>query len=485
MRKSFRQFNQVLVALTLVLATGSLRSSAQTAELPEPVMAMKSAVENISGSQPTKWLPLYEHRRPAGTAAPRDLTANSVSANSEYLLDSITNAQRWGSKSRAADSIPNNAAAAVVSGVPAAFSLPAVSNPTLFSGDYGYRVVVPAGATRLQISTVTTTPGADVDLYVRYGTDVELANGTAVADFRSEGPTGNETVIISSSSSPALLPGTYYIAFGLFTTGTAVQGTVTATLTTPSGTANPTVFVVGNYSLPAVSTTTLFAGDYGYQIVVPQGASRLEVRSNTSSTAEVHLYLRYGQDVDLDSNGYVLADYVATERSGNQTIVITPSSSPSLRAGTYYVGFGVFTVGSSISGTVTASIAGPGASVGGSSQVLNANYSLPAVSTTTLFTGDYGYQFVVPPGTGRLEVHSAAGPNAEVHLYLRYGQDLNLDSDGYVLADYFATDRSGNQTIVVTPSSSPSLRAGTYYVGFGVFTMGSAVSGTVTATISQ
>jgi len=340
MRKDFRQFNHVLVALTLVFAAGSLRSLAQTTGLPEPLMAVKSAFETTSGSQPTKWLPVSEHRRPAGTAAPRNEATNR-----------ITDTEQPGSKSRAAAADPRNAAAALVSGVPAAFSFPAVSNPTLLYGDYGYRIVVPAGATRLEISTVTSTPNVDLDLYVRYGADVDIAGGTAVADFRSEGPTGNETVIVTSSSSPVLRQGTYYIAFGLFTTGTAVRGTVTATVTMP----NPG-FVVGNYTLPAVSTTTLFTGDYGYQIVVPQGATRLEVHSNAGSNAEVHLYVRYGQDVDLDNNGYVMADHFATERSGIQTIVITPSSSPSLRAGTYYVGFGVFTMGTGVSGAITATI---------------------------------------------------------------------------------------------------------------------------------
>src|SRR5258708_35474617 len=144
MRKHFRQFNHLLVSLTLVLATGSLRSLAQTTGLPELVTAVKSAVENISGSQPTKWL-VYEHRRPAGTAVPRNVAASPVPANSEYLLDHITDAERPGSKSRSAASGANNAAAGLISGGPAAFSLPAGSNPTLLCRDYRYPVVVPAG----------------------------------------------------------------------------------------------------------------------------------------------------------------------------------------------------------------------------------------------------------------------------------------------------------------------------------------------------
>lgn len=98
----------------------------------------------------------------------------------------------------------------------------------------------------------------------------------------------------------------------------------------------------------------------------------------------------------------------------------------------YFVGFGVFTTGSPVSGTLTDSIAGTSPSGGGTSQVLNTSYSLQAVPTTTLFSGDYVYQITVPQGATRLEVHNAAGSNAEVHLYLRYGQDVDLDNSGHV-----------------------------------------------------
>jgi hypothetical protein len=59
---------------------------------------------------------------------------------------------------------------------------------TLFTGDYGCRFVIPAGATSLEIQMSTTTPNADVDLYVRAGNDIDLSNGHAVADFSSSGP---------------------------------------------------------------------------------------------------------------------------------------------------------------------------------------------------------------------------------------------------------------------------------------------------------
>jgi hypothetical protein len=70
-----------------------------------------------------------------------------------------------------------------------------------------------------------------------------------------------------------------------------------------------------------------------YTIAVPSGATRLEVATSGTS-ADIDLYLRYGAAPTL--NEY---DYVAYTSSGNETITVTPSSSPQpLVAGTWHVG---------------------------------------------------------------------------------------------------------------------------------------------------
>jgi hypothetical protein len=218
-------------------------------------------------------------------------------------------------------------------------------------------------------------------------------------------------------------------------------------------------------------------------VVVPPGANQLTVQIATETpNAEVQLYLRFGEDIALNS-GHVVADFYSNSSGGNQTITVTPSSSPKLRAGTYYIGFGVFTTGVPITGTVTAYV-GSGSSGGSTaSPALHTTFSLPAVSESTLFAGDYGFQVVVPPGASQLTVQIATEtPNAEVQLYLRFGQDIALNS-GHVVADFYSNSSGGNHTITVAPSSSPKLRAGTYYIGFGVFTTGVPITGTVTAYI--
>src|SRR5580704_3305738 len=52
-----------------------------------------------------------------------------------------------------------------------------------------------------------------------------------------------------------------------------------------------------NISVPAVSISTLFAGDFGYTIDVPPGTTVLDVVLNASGN--IGLYVRYQQDVDL------------------------------------------------------------------------------------------------------------------------------------------------------------------------------------------
>ena len=120
------------------------------------------------------------------------------------------------------------AARVLVPGQPATFTLPAVEMTTLFSGDYSFSVDVPPGTMYLSIRLTTETPEADLDLYANFGGDVELDGfGNVIADKRSETAASGKEAI--SFDYPAT--GTYYIAFGAFTTDLDITATVTATIT--------------------------------------------------------------------------------------------------------------------------------------------------------------------------------------------------------------------------------------------------------------
>jgi hypothetical protein len=377
----------------------------------------------------------------------------------------------------------------LTSGVPAAFSLPAVPSPTLFNGEYGYLVNVPAGARSLEVTLSTPTPGAGINLYARFGQDVTVADGSVIADLAANGPTGSQRILITPDSSPALSAGTYYLALGYYDVGSPVSGTIKATVDTGNGNPAPVNFT---YSFPAVTQPTLFSGDYGTRIVVPQGATKLVINIDTTTrNADVDLYVRFGQDVGL-AGGRPVADYLSEGPTGDETITITTSSAVPLRAGTYYIAYGLFTNGVPVNGTGTATITVSTSSPTPTPTPSDPNttrqacaFSLPQASANTLFTGDYSCHFAVPDGATRLEIKmSPATPNVDVVLFVRAGADIQL-LDGNLVADYSSSGDGGDQTIVITPSSTHPLKGGFYYAAFGVLTMGTAIQGTVTAAVTK
>jgi uncharacterized protein (TIGR03437 family) len=112
---------------------------------------------------------------------------------------------------------------------PQGFSVDPVTGPTFFT-DLIYRVDVGAGIARLTVDLETTTPGVDVDLFVRFGQPPELSGGQVLSTFSSESLTGREQVVISAASSPPLQAGSYFIGLVLYSTGQAAAGQVRVTL---------------------------------------------------------------------------------------------------------------------------------------------------------------------------------------------------------------------------------------------------------------
>ncbi|MBI3210779.1 MAG: PPC domain-containing protein [Candidatus Solibacter usitatus] len=378
----------------------------------------------------------------------------------------------------------------LTSGVPAAVALTAVSGNTLISGENGYRIVVPQGATRLDIVLTTNTPGVDLDLYARYNTDVVVTSGTAVADHRSDGPTGSEQITITPTSSPALRAGTYYIALGVFTNGVNINATLTATVTTPSApppSAGAVALTSGtprNFTISPVTSSTLLSG--GFTIEVPQGATRLDVQlSSTTANVDIDLYLRHGTEPTL-SGGSVVFDFSSEGSTASESISVTSTSNPPLRAGTYYMRIGVFTSGVTINATVTATVTGGSTTPPAGTVALTSgtprNVSIAPVSSNSLLAGSFTID--VPQGATRLDVRLASTTaNVDLDLYVRYGSEPALVS-GSVTADYRSDGNTATESISVTSASSPPLRAGTYFIRIGIFTPGVAINATVTATVT-
>ena len=391
---------------------------------------------------------------------------------------------------------PPSGGNALVSGVPRSFTLSAVNSPLLFNAD-PYTIQVPAGASRLEIRVSTATANADVDLVARFGQTPDVQSGEIVADYGSEGPAGEETIVITASSSPPLRPGTYYVALALFTTGIAVNGTITATVSAsaapPPGSGDRALIsgTPRSVTLGPVNSPLLFNED-AYTIHVPEGASRLEIRLTTATPgADIDLFARFGQPAGVQ-NGAVVAEHRSEGPAGEESIVITASSSPPLRSGVYHIALALFTANVRVNGTLTATVAAgsgpPPPSTGGSRSLVSgtaATFQVGPSSGPVLFRGADSYTIDVPQGATRLEIRtSTATPDADIDLYARFGVDTAV-SAGSVVADHRSESGGGDEMIVITPTSNPPLRAGRYYVSLALFTPNVAATGTLTATVSS
>ena len=117
-------------------------------------------------------------------------------------------------------------------GQPADFRLGPVDAARLFSGDDSFRLEVSENASRVIFTLESVDPDVDVDLYVRFGEDNTVQDRRVVADYASEGITGNEQIVITPRSDPPLQAGTYFVSIALFDTGVVADGTLTAEVET-------------------------------------------------------------------------------------------------------------------------------------------------------------------------------------------------------------------------------------------------------------
>lgn len=163
----------------------------------------------------------------------------------------------------------------LVSGVPVTFSLPSAASPTLYTGDYGYTIDVPAGASRLEVRVTTTTPNADIDLFVRWGQSPAVSGGQVLADHRSEGLTGNEAIVADATTNPPLRAGRYYIALANFTVNVAATGSIVATVGggAPSGDLRLTINQIDTSNCPQNRVIVSVTDSQGQPVTGLSGAN--------------------------------------------------------------------------------------------------------------------------------------------------------------------------------------------------------------------
>ena len=244
-------------------------------------------------------------------------------------------------------------------GQPVSFQRGPVDTPTLFHGDFSFRLEVPDNAVRV---TFTLESDVDVSLLVRYGEDNAFQDGGLVTDYRSRNPTGNEEIVITPQSDPPLRAGTYFVSVGVFATGVIANCTLTAEVEldeedqTPISGGTLTPGQPADFRLGPVDSRTLFTGNHSFRLEAPENAARvIFTLESVDPDVDVDLYVRFGEDNDMQ-DGRPVFDHASLGFTGNERIGITRRSDPPLRAGTYFVSIAVFATGVVAEGTLTATV---------------------------------------------------------------------------------------------------------------------------------
>jgi len=112
-------------------------------------------------------------------------------------------------------------------------------------------------------------------------------------------------------------------------------------------------------------------------------------------------------------------------------------------------------------------------------------FRLGPVDAPSLFHGDNSFRLEVPGNASQVTFTlESADPGVDVDLYVRYGEDNDLE-DGRVVHDYASRGDTGDEEIVITPESDPPLQAGTYFVSLVLWTTGVEAECTLTAEVER
>lgn len=128
----------------------------------------------------------------------------------------------------------------IAPGTPESVTLPSTNYTfKVHDGENGFRVPVPPGAAELSIRFESTTPGAEVDLFVtsrtetlRWRYEEDGVTPRFEADSRSVQPGSSEEVVLALGSEPPLdSPRTYYISLVVHSPNVRIEGTLRADVT--------------------------------------------------------------------------------------------------------------------------------------------------------------------------------------------------------------------------------------------------------------
>ena len=246
---------------------------------------------------------------------------------------------------------PGGATVALTAGMAQTGALVAPPPNGLLFSPTQYTIEAPAGATQLRLDL---SGNQNVDLYVRFGSRVEFQNNRFLAEYRSESATGEEQVLLSALSAPALRPGVYYIALGNYGPG-AANFTLTARLETAADQAerepNEAVATASLLPIAGQRTGNVADNDRAEISFIYQDGTRdpledffkFELTRDTlidlllttpSATADLDLFI-FRDEGELKPVSISVGDIAATGQSFERLTV-------SLNAGRYLVGVSAY-----------------------------------------------------------------------------------------------------------------------------------------------
>jgi hypothetical protein len=189
-----------------------------------------------------------------------------------------------------------------------------------------------------------------------------------------------------------------------------------------------------------------------YSIVVPPEATQLRI--DLTGNQDVDLYARFGRPVF--NSGQPVADYGSTTESGSETITITPSSSPPLRPGIYYLAVANFGPGDA-DFTVTAMVTGGNSSRAPSIFNIDAHLDGDVLGLDWTATDRDG-DFAMAEVSILDEAELAVSPSSSIALI--FGVQTRIESQFVInglsalptarLARVVLIDRAGNRSAAAT-----------------------------------
>ena len=384
----------------------------------------------------------------------------------------------------------------------------------LYNGNFSYRLQVPTNASRVTLSldypdSTSLRTAVAIDMHVNFGRDVEgdtVGDIIIGTDHSAYAALNQRELVINRSSDPPLRAGTYYVALLLYPTLAAITSPVEGTLTATIETAAPPRISGGPltpgqpapFRLGPVDNPTIFFGPNSFRLEVPENATRVTFSLQPNESVDMSLHVRFGENIARGQDGRWIIHYFSRDRSrNNERIVI---SEPPLRAGTYYAALSLWDTGVVAEGTLTATIetgAAPPPPISGGPLTPGqpAPFRLGPRDLASVFSSriynnfrnnsNFSFRLEVPANAaGVTFILNSATPDVNTDLFVRFEEDNDVQ-DGRIVSDYSSRTASGNERIVITRSSDPPLRSGTYYVSLALADKGVVAEGTIAAYLDQ